>query len=71
MSSVVEADFIVVKAQEDGVKVAGLSRGGETKVIHTEELKASEVMLAQFTEDVSAIKVSGAAVIYTKHGVIQ
>ena len=61
-------DYIVVKALENGVNIIGLTRGKDTKFHHTEKLDKGEVYIAQFTEVTSAIKVKGAAEIYTKHG---
>lgn len=61
-------DYIVIKAMEDGVNIIGLTRGRDTKFHHTEKLDKGEVYIAQFTEVTSAIKINGAAEIYTKHG---
>lgn len=47
-----------------------LTRGQETKFNHLEKLDRGEVMIAQFTEYTSAIKIRGPALIYTKHGII-
>jgi transcription attenuation protein (tryptophan RNA-binding attenuator protein) len=58
-------DFVVIKAIEDGVSVIGLTRGSDTRFHHTEKLDSGEVMIAQFTEHTSAIKVRGNAKIYT------
>lgn len=63
-------DYVCVLAQEDGVSIIGLTRGKDTKFHHTEKLDKGEVMIAQFTENTSAIKVRGKAIIYTKHGEI-
>jgi len=60
-SSIVLADFIVVKALENGVSVIGLTRGEETRFHHTEKLDKGEILLAQFTEHTSAIKIRGRA----------
>ncbi|MFY9174005.1 MAG: trp RNA-binding attenuation protein MtrB [Peptococcia bacterium] len=65
------ADYIVVKAHENGVTFSGLTRGKDTKFHHSEKLDKGEVMLAQFTEYTSAIKIRGKSTIYTKHGVIE
>lgn len=62
------ADFIVVKALQDGVTVIGLTRGKDTRFHHSEKLDEGEVMILQFTEHTSAIKVRGKAQIWTKHG---
>ena len=61
-------DYIVIKAKEDGVNVIGLTRGSDTKFHHSEKLDRGEVMIAQFTEHTSAIKVRGNAQIYTPFG---
>ncbi|MCK6257520.1 trp RNA-binding attenuation protein MtrB [Fictibacillus sp. WQ 8-8] len=63
-----ENEFFVIKAKENGVNVIGLTRGTETRFHHSEKLDKGEVMLAQFTEHTSAVKVRGKAVIYTRHG---
>lgn len=61
-------DYIAVKALEDGVNIIGLTSGRDTKFHHTEKLDKGEVFLAQFTDVTTAIKINGAAEIYTKHG---
>lgn len=61
-------EYIVVKALENGVNIIGLTSGKDTKFHHTEKLDKGEVFLAQFTEVTTAIKINGAAEIYTKHG---
>lgn len=66
-----ESDYIVLKALENGVTLIGLTRGKDTKFHHTEKLDKGEVMIAQFTEYTSAIKIRGKAQILTKHGVIE
>lgn len=63
-------DYVVIKAEENGVNVIGLTRGRDTKFHHTEKLDKGEVLLAQFTEDTSAIKVRGKSTILTRHGEI-
>lgn len=63
-------EYVVIKAKAGGVQVIGLTRGSETKFNHLEKLDKGEVMIAQFTEYTSAMKVRGAALIYTKHGII-
>lgn len=65
-----EEDYFVVKAKESGVHVIGLTRGQDTRFHHTEKLDKGEVMIAQFTEHTSAVKIRGKAVIYTKYGVV-
>jgi transcription attenuation protein (tryptophan RNA-binding attenuator protein) len=61
-------EFIVVRAEENGVNVIGLTRGRDTRFHHTEKLDKGEVLLAQFTENTSAIKVRGKAKILCRHG---
>jgi transcription attenuation protein (tryptophan RNA-binding attenuator protein) len=68
--SPVLGDYFVIHAQENGVQVIGLTRGPETKFHHTEKLDKGELMVVQFTEHTSAMKIRGKAVIYTKHGKI-
>jgi len=67
-SSTVTSDFIVIKALEDGVNVIGLTRGTNTRFHHSEKLDKDEVMIAQFTEHTSAVKIRGKAIIQTSHG---
>ncbi|CAH0183858.1 Transcription attenuation protein MtrB [Peribacillus sp. Bi96] len=64
-------DFVVIKAIEDSVNVIGLTRGTDTKFHHSEKLDSGEVMIAQFTEHTSAIKIRGQAKIYTPFGEIE
>ncbi|WP_456274225.1 trp RNA-binding attenuation protein MtrB [Bacillus sp. AK031] len=66
-----QSDYIVIKAIEDGVNVIGLTRGTDTKFHHSEKLDKGEVMIAQFTEHTSAIKVRGKATIITSNGEIE
>ncbi|MBM7581548.1 transcription attenuation protein (tryptophan RNA-binding attenuator protein) [Caldicoprobacter guelmensis] len=61
-------DYICVLALEDGVSIIGMTRGKDTKFHHTEKLDKGEVMIAQFTENTSAIKIRGKARILTKYG---
>ncbi|WP_246942206.1 trp RNA-binding attenuation protein MtrB [Bacillus pinisoli] len=61
-------DFFVIKAKENGVNVIGLTRGSDTRFHHSEKLDKGEVMIAQFTEHTSAVKIRGKAVILTAHG---
>lgn len=68
---VIQGDYIAVKALENGVTIIGLTRGKDTKLHHTEKLDQGEIMIAQFTEHTSAIKIRGKAVIYTKYGTIE
>ena len=61
-------DYIVVKALENGVTIMGLTRGKDTKFHHSEKLDKGEIMVAQFTEHTSAIKIRGKAEVLTGHG---
>ncbi len=63
-------DFFVIKAKENGVNVIGLTRGTDTRFHHSEKLDKGEVMIAQFTEHTSAVKIRGNATIQTSHGMI-
>ncbi len=63
-------DFFVIKALENGVNVIGLTRGTDTRFHHTEKLDKGEVMIAQFTEHTSAVKIRGKALIQTSIGEI-
>lgn len=65
------SDYIVVKALENGVTIIGLTRGKDTRFHHSEKLDKGEVMIAQFTEYTSAIKIRGRAQVYTKHGYVE
>ena len=64
-------EFIVIKAIEDGVSVIGLTRGTDTRFHHSEKLDKGEVMIAQFTEHTSAIKIRGNASILTSVGEVE
>ncbi|WP_409346600.1 trp RNA-binding attenuation protein MtrB [Paenibacillus sp. MBLB4367] len=66
-----QSDYFVVKAKENGVQVIGLTRGQDTRFHHTEKLDKGEVMIAQFTDHTSAVKIRGKAVVITKHGMIE
>ena len=68
---VVGGDFIAVRDLESGVTVIGLTRGKDTKFHHSEKLDLGEVMIVQFTEHTSAIKIRGRAEILTRHGRIE
>ncbi|WJH34205.1 trp RNA-binding attenuation protein MtrB [Paenibacillus aurantius] len=65
-----QAEYFVIKAKENGVQVIGLTRGQHTKFHHTEKLDKGEVMIAQFTDFTSAVKIRGKAVVMTKFGEI-
>jgi len=65
------SEYILIKAEEDGVHVIGLTRGTDTKFHHSEKLDSGEVMIAQFTEHTSAMKIRGKATIHSANGIIQ
>ncbi|MBB6674148.1 trp RNA-binding attenuation protein MtrB [Cohnella nanjingensis] len=65
-----QAEYIVIKAKESGVNVIGLTRGTDTRFHHTEKLDRGEVLIAQFTDHTSAIKIRGKATVMTKYGVV-
>ncbi|MHB1043954.1 MAG: trp RNA-binding attenuation protein MtrB [Eubacteriales bacterium] len=62
------SEYVVIKALENGVTIIGLTRGKDTKFHHSEKLDKGEVMIAQFTEHTSAIKIRGKVELMTKHG---
>ncbi|MEH7501090.1 trp RNA-binding attenuation protein MtrB [Neobacillus drentensis] len=64
-------EYVVIKAIDDGVSVIGLTRGTDTKFHHSEKLDKGEVLIAQFTEHTSAIKIRGNATILTHLGEIE
>ncbi|MBN2984316.1 MULTISPECIES: trp RNA-binding attenuation protein MtrB [Cohnella] len=66
-----QGEYIVVKAKENGVNVIGLTRGQDTRFHHTEKLDRGEVLIAQFTDHTSAIKIRGKATVMTKYGVVE
>jgi transcription attenuation protein (tryptophan RNA-binding attenuator protein) len=63
-------DYFIIKANENGVNVIGLTRGKDTRFHHSEKLDKGEVMIAEFTEHTSAIKIRGKAEIITPFGKI-
>lgn len=63
-------DYIVIKALENGVTIMGLTRGRDTKFHHTEKLDKGEVMVVQFTEHTSAMKIRGNAEIIHRYGTV-
>lgn len=71
MKKMSQTEYIVIRALEDGVNVIGLTRGNNTKFHHTEKLDEGEVMIAQFTEHTSAMKIRGKAEVRTAHGTIE
>lgn len=66
-----EGNYIMIQAQEDGVTIIGLTRGLSTKFHHTEKLDNGEILIAQFTEHTSAIKIRGKAKVFTKLGIAE
>ncbi|MBM7651446.1 trp RNA-binding attenuation protein MtrB [Neobacillus cucumis] len=65
------SDYVVIKAIDDGVSVIGLTRGSDTRFHHSEKLDKGEVLIAQFTEHTSAIKIRGNAKILTQFGEVE
>ena len=65
------SEYIVIKANDDGVSVIGLTRGTDTRFHHSEKLDKGEVLIAQFTEHTSAIKIRGNAKILTQLGEVE
>ena len=63
-------DYIIVKALENGVTIMGLTRGQDTKFHHTEKLDKGEVIILQFTEHTSAIKIRGKAEVSHRYGTV-
>ncbi len=59
---------IIVKALEDGVSIIGLTRGESTKFHHIEKMDKGEVLIVEFTEFTSAIKIKGKAQIICSSG---
>lgn len=66
----ISGEYILIKAMENGVTISGLTRGKDTKFHHSEKLDRGEVMVAQFTEHTSAIKIRGKAKIFSRHGTV-
>ena len=64
-------EYVVIKALENGVTIIGLTRGKDTKFHHSEKLDKDEIMIAQFTEYTSAIKIRGKVELLTRHGSIR
>lgn len=64
-------EYVVIKALENGVSIIGLTRGKDTRFHHSEKLDEGEIMIAQFTEHTSAIKIRGKVEVLTKHGQIR
>lgn len=71
MSELNNGEYFVIKAKDNGVQVIGLTRGQDTRFHHTEKLDKGELMIAQFTEHTSAVKIRGKATVYTRYGVVE
>lgn len=67
----IAGEYVVIKALENGVTIIGLTRGKDTRFHHSEKLDKGEIMIAQFTEHTSAIKIRGKVELLTKHGRLQ
>jgi len=67
----VAGEYVVIKALDNGVTIIGLTRGRDTKFHHSEKLDKGEIMIAQFTEHTSAIKIRGRVELLTRHGIIR
>lgn len=63
-------DYVVIKAKDAGVTIMGLTRGQDTRFHHTEKLDKNEVLICQFTDHTSAIKIRGKAQVLTRYGEI-
>ncbi|MCM3747399.1 trp RNA-binding attenuation protein MtrB [Paenibacillus pasadenensis] len=66
-----QGDYIVIKAKDQGVQVIGLTRGTDTRFHHTEKLDKGEVLIVQFTDHTSAMKIRGRATIISRYGTIE
>jgi transcription attenuation protein (tryptophan RNA-binding attenuator protein) len=64
----INGEYVVIKALENGVTIIGLTRGKDTKFHHSEKLDKGEIMVAQFTEHTSAIKIRGRVELLSRHG---
>ncbi|MNR64160.1 Transcription attenuation protein MtrB [compost metagenome] len=64
-------DYVVIKAKDQGVQVIGLTRGQDTRFHHMEQLDRNEVLICQFTDHTSAIKIRGKATVMTKYGTVE
>ncbi|SHJ54759.1 trp RNA-binding attenuation protein MtrB [Desulfofundulus thermosubterraneus] len=67
----INADYVAVKALENGVTIIGLTRGKDTRFHHSEKLDKGEIMIAQFTEHTSAIKIRGKVELLTRYGIMR
>lgn len=66
-----QSDHFIIRAIEDGVQVIGLTRGEDTRFHHAEKLNKDELLIVQFTEYTSAIKIKGKAIIQSSLGEVQ
>lgn len=64
-------EYVVVQAEDSGVQVVGMTRGSDTRPHHTEMLDKGELLIMQFTDKTSLIKIRGNAKVWTKFGVIE
>lgn len=64
-------EYIVIKALSSNVQVIGFTRGNETKPLHTEMLDSGEVLIVQFTDNTSVMKIRGNAEITTQYGTVR
>lgn len=71
MKQAAEIPYVCIKALEKGVNIIGVTRGEVTRIHHTEKLDTGEILIAQFTENTSAIKIRGNAEVYTQFGMIR
>jgi transcription attenuation protein (tryptophan RNA-binding attenuator protein) len=71
MDDAAQQEYVVIKAKDNGVHVIGLTRGQDTKFHHTEKLDKGEVLIVQFTDHTSAMKIRGKATILTKYGTVE
>ncbi len=67
----INGDYVTIKALENGVTIFGLTRGRDTKFHHTEKLDKGEVLILQFTEITSAMKIRGKTQILTRYGTVE
>lgn len=66
-----DTSYICVKALEKGVNIIGVTRWRGDKDSSYGKAGQGEVLVAQFTENTSAMKIRGKAEVYTQFGMIQ
>ncbi|WP_117169353.1 trp RNA-binding attenuation protein MtrB [Paraliobacillus sediminis] len=71
MQDLNKGEYFIVKALENGVQVIGLTRGTDTRFHHAEKLDKDEILVVQFTEHTSAIKIKGKAIIQSNVGEVR